>query len=194
MPTRTAVQRRLSAIMFTDIVGFSRLMGQDEGHALQVLDVQRDLVPPLVQAFEGRILKEMGDGLLVVFASTVHAVQCALEIQDAIRRRNVDARLPFQIRIGIHLGDVVVMGDDILGEGVNIASRIEPLASPGGICVTQAVYQSVKSTLSVEGGRIDAVRLKNIDEEYTLYTIPRSDTAPAAHKSAARVCAGGSRG
>jgi hypothetical protein len=118
----------------------------------------------------------MGDGLLIEFPSTVNAVECATQMQDSIKSYNTSAdNLEFHIRIGIHLGDVVILGDDILGDGVNIASRIEPLASPDGICITEAVYQSVKSKLKLDAKRIDEVDLKHIDDKYTIYKLPRND-------------------
>ena len=118
----------------------------------------------------------MGDGLLIEFQSTVESVECATQMQDSIKSYNTsDDNLEFHIRIGIHLGDVVILGDDILGDGVNIASRIEPLAHPDGICITEAVYQSVKSKLKLDAKRIDEVDLKHIDDKYTIYKLPRND-------------------
>jgi len=114
----------------------------------------------------------MGDGLLIEFSSTVESVECAIQMQDSIKSYNMsDDNLEFHIRIGIHLGDIVILGDDILGDGVNIASRIEPLASPDGICITDAVYQSVKSKLKLDAKRIDDVDLKHIDDKYTIYKL-----------------------
>ena len=167
------IERKLAAIMFTDIVGFTKIMGDDETTALSILENQQSLINPIVEEHKGTIIKKMGDGLLIEFPSTVEAVECATQMQDSIKSYNTnDDNLEFHIRIGIHLGDIVIIGDDILGNGVNIASRIEPLASPDGICITDAVYQSVKSKLKLDAKRIDEVDLKHIDDKYTIYKIP----------------------
>ena len=172
MPS-SQIERKLAAIMFTDIVGFTKIMGDDESTALSILENQQSLINPIVNERKGTIIKKMGDGLLIEFPSTVEAVECATQMQDSIKSYNSsDSNLEFHIRIGIHLGDVVILGDDILGDGVNIASRIEPLARPDGICITEAVYQSVKSKLKLDAKRIDEVDLRHIDDKYTIYKIP----------------------
>ena len=166
------IERKLAAIMFTDIVGFTKIMGDDETTALSILENQQSLINPKVQEHKGTIIKKMGDGLLIEFPSTVEAVECATQMQDSIKLYNTSgSNIEFHIRIGIHLGDIVILGDDILGDGVNIASRIEPLASPDGICITDAVYQSVKSKLKLNAKRIDDVDLKHIDDKYTIYKL-----------------------
>ena len=166
------IERKLAAIMFTDIVGFTKIMGDDETTALSILENQQSLINPKVQEHKGTIIKKMGDGLLIEFPSTVEAVECATQMQDSIKSYNTSgSNIEFHIRIGIHLGDIVILGDDILGDGVNIASRIEPLASPDGICITDAVYQSVKSKLKLDAKRIDDVDLKHIDDKYTIYKL-----------------------
>ena len=168
------IERKLAAIMFTDIVGFTKIMGDDETTALSILENQQSLINPIIEEYKGTIIKKMGDGLLIEFPSTVGAVECAIQMQDSIKSYNMsDDNLEFHIRIGIHLGDIVILGDDILGDGVNIASRIEPLASPDGICITDAVYQSVKSKLKLDAKRIDEVDLKHIDDKYTIYKLPK---------------------
>jgi class 3 adenylate cyclase len=170
------IERKLAAIMFTDIVGFTKIMGDDESTALSILENQQSLINPIVKERKGTIIKKMGDGLLIEFPSTVEAVECATKMQDSIKSYNTsDDNIEFHIRIGIHLGDIVILGDDILGDGVNIASRIEPLASPDGICITDAVYQSVKSRLKLDFKRIDEVDLKHIDDKYTIYKIPKTE-------------------
>jgi len=170
------IERKLAAIMFTDIVGFTKIMGDDESTALSILENQQSLINPIIKEHKGTIIKKMGDGLLIEFQSTVEAVECATQMQDSIKSYNTsDDNLEFHIRIGIHLGDIVILGDDILGDGVNIASRIEPLASPDGICITDAVYKSVKSKLKLDFKRIDEVDLKHIDDKYTIYKIPEKD-------------------
>ena len=168
------IERKLAAIMFTDIVGFTKIMGDDESTALSILENQQSLINPIIKEHKGTIIKKMGDGLLIEFQSTVESVECATQMQDSIKSYNTsDDNLEFHIRIGIHLGDVVILGDDILGDGVNIASRIEPLASPDGICITDAVYKSVKSKLKLDFKRIDEVELKHIDDKYTIYKLPK---------------------
>ena len=165
------VKRKLAAIMFTDIVGFSKIMGDDETLALSILRKQESLVSPLVKNYKGNIIKKTGDGYLIEFSSSVEAVECAIAMQDSIKNCS-DNSISFEVRIGIHLGDIVILENDILGDGVNIAARIEPLAKPGGICLTDVVYQSVKSKLDISPKRIDEVDLKHIDDKYTIYKLP----------------------
>ena len=179
------IERKLAAIMFTDIVGFTKIMGDDESTALSILENQQSLINPIIKEHKGTIIKKMGDGLLIEFQSTVESVECATQMQDSIKSYNTSAdNLEFHIRIGIHLGDVVILGDDILGDGVNIASRIEPLASPDGICITDAVYQSVKSKLKLDCKRIDEVDLKHIDDKYTIYKLPKQSDEKVDYKQA----------
>jgi len=170
------VKRKLAAIMFTDIVGFTRIMGDDESTALTILENQELLITPIINSYNGNIIKKTGDGYLLEFSSSVESVECAIKMQDSIKTHNLNENnVEFHIRVGIHLGDIVVVGDDILGDGVNIASRIEPLAKPGGICLTEAVYASVKSKLSIRPKRIDEVELKHIDDKYTIYKLPDTE-------------------
>ena len=182
------IERKLAAIMFTDIVGFTKIMGDDETTALSILENQQSLINPIVEEHKGTIIKKMGDGLLIEFPSTVEAVECATKMQNSIKSYNSsDKNIEFHIRIGIHLGDIVILGDDILGDGVNIASRIEPLASPDGICITDAVYQSVKSKLKLDAKRIDEVDLKHIDDKYTIYKLPKHSEEKNDYKQADEV-------
>jgi len=182
------IERKLAAIMFTDIVGFTKIMRNDETTALSILENQQSLINPIVEKHKGTIIKKMGDGLLIEFPSTVESVECAIQMQDSIKSYNMsDDNLEFHIRIGIHLGDIVMLGDDILGDGVNIASRIEPLASPDGICITDAVYQSVKSKLKLDAKRIDEVDLKHIDDKYTIYKLPKQSDETVDYKQAYKI-------
>ena len=174
MPS-SQIERKLAAIMFTDIVGFTKIMGKSEDTAFSILNNQDSMVNPLITEFNGNLLKKMGDGLLIEFSSAVNAVECALKIQSSIQEYNSSDNDEFHIRIGIHLGDVVTMGDDILGDGVNIASRIEPLANPDGICITEAVQKSIKSKLKVDARKINEVDLKHIVDKYTIYKIPNEE-------------------
>jgi len=181
------VERKLAAVMFTDIVGFTKIMTESEDTAINILKAQDDIFIPLLEKFSGNLLKKMGDGLLVEFSSAVNAVECALNIQSAIKEYNETDGDEFHIRIGIHLGDVLMLGDDILGDGVNIASRIEPLAAPDGICITEAVQQSIKSKLKIDAKRISEVDLKHIDDKYTIYKLPNVDEADEPKISDAEV-------
>ncbi len=158
--------RKLAAIMFTDIVGYTALMSRDEDRALQLLQHCRELLKPLIQQFHGEWLKEIGDGSLSSFASTIDAVGCAVAIQHVLRR-NPDLSL----RIGIHLGDVVFENDDVFGDGVNIASRIEPLAEPGGVCITDQVYETIKNKPGIQAKPIGEKALKGIDHPVSLYHV-----------------------
>ena len=128
----------------------------------------------MIEKNSGKILKKMGDAIFAEFASSVDAVRCAIEIQTALKDFNSDKSLEDMIiiRIGIHLGDVMVHGDDLFGEGINVAARLEPLAAPGGICLSQAVYQSVQSNLDLSAILVGEMELKNIIEKYVVYKIP----------------------
>ena len=141
------MDRRLAAILAADVVGYSRLMGDDEEGTLVRLKSHREqVIEPAVRDHRGRIVKLMGDGLLAEFASVVDAVRCAVEIQEAMRESEPDLRTEHRIRfrIGLHLGDVIVDGDDIYGEGVNIAARLEQLADPGGILVSDDIVRQTE--------------------------------------------------
>src|SRR5215472_18906715 len=131
--------RRLTAILAADMAGYSRLMGEDEAGTAQALREHRSIADPLVAEHGGRIVKTTGDGVLIEFGSVVGAVECALALQCLATERNagVASEHRMEWRIGVHLGDVLVEGDDILGDGVNIAARLEGIAEPGGICISE---------------------------------------------------------
>src|SRR5260221_9824753 len=158
------VQRRLTAILAADVAGYSRLMGLDEAGTARTLHEHRAAVDPIVAHYGGRIVKATGDGLLLEFPSIVAAVDCAVVVQNLMRERNRDVpeerRMLF--RIGVNLGDVLIDGDDILGDGVNIAARLEGLAEPGGICVSDDVYRQVTGKLNVSFDYMGNQQLKNI--------------------------------
>src|SRR5712672_1287863 len=144
------VQRRLAAILAADVAGYSRLMGTDEEGTLRQLKLHRRvLVDPKIKEHRGRIVKTTGDGILVEFPSVVDAVRCAVEIQRGMVDRN--AEVPedrcITFRIGVNLGDIIVDGDDIYGDGVNIAARLEALAEPGGICIARTVRNQIRDKL-----------------------------------------------
>lgn len=159
------VERRLTTILAADIVGYSRLMGADEVATLDEMKAHRDeLIEPKLSAHHGRTIKLMGDGMLVEFASVVQAVEFAIDMQRSVRERNAavaeDRRLVY--RIGINLGDVIVDGDDIYGDGVNVAARLEALAEPGGICVRRNVRDEVRDKLAVGFDDLGEIEVKNI--------------------------------
>src|SRR6202048_328122 len=166
-------QRKLAAIMFTDMVGYSALAQRDEELALQLLEEHRALLRPAFLRHQGQEVKTMGDGFLVEFASAVAAVNCAVELQEALARRNLGAPedRQLQVRIGIHLGDVVHRGGDIVGDGVNIAARIEPPAEPGGIAITRQVFDQVYNKIPETLVRIGKIELKNINRPLEIYRI-----------------------
>ncbi len=161
-----AVQRRLSAILSADVVGYARLVHHDETGTIEALKSLLDgLVKPTLNRYDGRIVKLMGDGLLAEFPSVLDAAESAIEIQHAMNdgaRPEIDGE-PLEYRIGINLGDVVIDGDDIQGEGVNIAARLEGLAPAGGINISDVVYQSVRSKIAADFADIGEQTLKNID-------------------------------
>jgi TolB-like protein/class 3 adenylate cyclase/Tfp pilus assembly protein PilF len=165
--------RRLAAIMFTDLVGFTKLAQQDEAGALRLLEEHRAILRPLFTARGGREVKTLGDGFMVEFASAVESVRCAVEIQSAIAQRNSSRAAKEQIllRIGVHVGDVVREGTDLVGDGVNIASRIEPLARPGCICITGTVWDQVQNKVEVRVEKLSTPPLKNVATPIDVYHI-----------------------
>jgi TolB-like protein len=165
------VQRRLTAILAADVAGYSRLMGLDEAGTARTLHEHRAAVDPIVAHYGGRIVKTTGDGVLLEFSSIVAAVDCAVVVQNLMRERNRDVpeELRMLFRIGINLGDVLIDGDDILGDGVNIAARLESIAEPGGICVSDDVYRQVSGKLDVSFEDIGNQQLKNIARSVHTY-------------------------
>jgi len=166
--------RRLAAILVADVVGYSRLMGTDEAGTLERLKAHRsDLMDPTVAEHHGRTVKLMGDGALVEFASVVDAVSCAVAIQTAMAECNTgvpgDRRIV--MRIGVHLGDVIVDGEDIYGDGVNVASRLEGLAEPGGICLSQQVYDQIEAKLDISCQYLGEQQVKNIVRPVRVYRV-----------------------
>jgi adenylate cyclase len=182
------VNRRLAAVLAADVVGYSRLMGADEAGTLAALKRHREIVfDPAVVAHNGRIVKLIGDGTLAEFGSVVDAVNCALAVQrPAAPMREGNAGLPtIVLRIGINLGDVIIDSDDIYGDGVNVAARLETLARPGGICVSSVVHESVGNRIDVrfrDGGNMT---VKNIDRPIRVWTWHPGDTATALPPSTA---------
>jgi adenylate cyclase len=175
--TSSAVQsenRRLAAIMFTDIVGFSRQMGSNETRTLRLLEVHNQVIMQAVAVHHGTVIKTVGDAFLVDFPSVVHAVQCAQQIQAQFKAHNADTAPPEQIhvRIGIHLGDIVQKDGDVFGEGVNIASRLQGLAEADTICISDVVYRDMAKKLEL--GTVMSLgrpKLKNIAERFAVYAL-----------------------
>src|SRR5262245_23127787 len=145
------VERKLVAILAADVQGYSRLMGEDEVGTLQRLTAYREVMDALIQHHRGRIVGTAGDSLLAEFASAVDAVQCALEIQQALQTKNAEfpRERRMEFRIGINVGDIIVEGPQIYGDGVNIAARLEALAEGGGICLSGTVYDQVENKLAL---------------------------------------------
>ena len=166
------LQRRLAAILSADVVGYSRLMGIDEAGTLSRLNaLRRELIDPTIAAHSGRIVKLMGDGALVEFASAVDAVTCAIEIQRKLRDATRSEADPIRFRIGINVGDIIIEGDDILGDGVNVAARIEGIAEPGGISISEDAWRQVQG--KVPANFVDAgdQSLKNIANPVRVYRL-----------------------
>jgi adenylate cyclase len=179
------VQRRLAAILAADVVGYSRLMGEDEAGTLAALKQRRsEVLVPVVSQHGGRIFKVMGDGVLVEFPSVVDAVECAVEVQRGMAAAN--AALPAEkqllLRIGVSLGDVMVEGSDLYGDGVNLAARLEGLAEPGGICLSEAAHHQVAPKLRLGYHDMGEQSVKNFDSPVRVYSV---DTAPASAGSQA---------
>ncbi len=176
------MERRLAAILAADVVGYSRLIREDEAGTLAALKAHREqLIAPKVAERKGRIVKLMGDGLLVEFPSAVEAVQCAVEIQHMIGDRNADVPEENRIvyRIGINIGDIVVEDDDIFGDGVNVAARLEGLADPGGVCVRRNVRNQVRDKLDINFEELGEIAVKNIARPVRAFRVVLDDKAAA---------------
>ena len=184
-------ERRLAAIMFTDIVGYTALTQRDESKAMAILQRHNSLLRPIFQKRHGREVKTIGDAFLLEFGSALEAVHCAVDIQEELHKYNasgVPGPDQLKLRIGIHLGDVVYREGDVFGDAVNIASRIQPLAEPGGICVSEQVYDQVRNKIAYELVKIEQVKLKNVSYPVDVYQIalpwePRPTAAPAPVES-----------
>ncbi len=175
------VDRRLAAIMAGDIAGYSRLMGVDEEGTLRQLKAHRkELVDPKIAEYRGRIVKTTGDGMLVEFVSVVDAVRCAVDIARGMRERNAgvpaDSRIEF--RTGINVGDIISDGDDIFGDGVNVAARLEALAEPGGIMVSRVVYEQVRDKLNFSFDDLGEQAVKNISRPIGVHRVSLSENVP----------------
>lgn len=171
-----APQRRLAAIMFTDIVGYSALTQRNEALALELLNTHFKLLRPVILKYNGHEIKTIGDAFMVEFSSSLQAVQCAIEMQQTLYARNltVEEQEQIHIRIGIHLGDIEVRENDAFGDGVNIASRIEPLANKGGICISRQVYDQVHNKLDERLTSLGTKHLKNIQVPVEVFKVVES--------------------
>lgn len=175
-------ERRLAAVFAADIVGFSRLTGADEEGTMQRLrEFRAKVIDPPIVAHHGRIVKEMGDGILVEFSSVVDAVRCSLEFQRNATARNAEIKPEkrLEFRIGIHVGDVLVQANgDLLGDTVNIASRLETIAQPGGICLSEDAFRQVRDRLKEKFVDLEEQQLKNIARPIRVYAIQAEASAP----------------
>jgi adenylate cyclase len=185
------LERRLTAILAADVVGYSRLMGIDEAGTLDAVNRHRiQIIEPAIARHSGRLVKLLGDGLLVEFASVVNAVACAVDIQRGMAQRNEgvaeDRRIRF--RIGVNLGDVIVENGDIFGDGVNVAARLEAIAEPGGIAVSASVHDHVGTRLDLRFEDRGRQALKNIRQEIHVYAVlfDHPDDTPADSRSPCR--------
>jgi class 3 adenylate cyclase len=175
--------RKLAAILVADVVGYSRLAGADEERTLARLrGLRSDLIDPAIAAHHGRVVKRTGDGSIVEFRSVVDAVRCAIEVQNGLIERNAgvpeDRRIQF--RVGIHVGDVVEESDgDLMGDGVNIAARLEGVAKPGEIALSEHAYRQVKGRVDVAASDLGLTQLKNIAEPVGVYSLEVGQSAQA---------------
>ncbi|HEV2549912.1 MAG TPA: adenylate/guanylate cyclase domain-containing protein [Stellaceae bacterium] len=177
------VQRRLAAILAADVAGYSRLMGADEeGTIARLKALRRELIDPTIASHGGRIVKTTGDGILIEFVSVVDAVRCGVEVQRGMASRNGDVAQDKRIefRVGINLGDVVVEGDDLLGDGVNVAARLESIAEPGAICLSADVYRQIQGKITIAADDLGEQQLKNIAQPVRVYQLSASERARKA--------------
>jgi class 3 adenylate cyclase len=188
-----AQTRRLAAILAADVVGYSRLMGEDEAGTAKAVREHREAATPIVREHGGRLVKTTGDGVLLEFPSVVAAVECAIAIQKQMVERNAGVPEGKRIlyRTGINLGDVLIEGEDILGDGVNIAARLESIADPGGICISGSAYDQVRGRVEAEFSDLGEQSLKNIARPVRAYALkigsagraPQAANAFATEKS-----------
>lgn len=178
----SSVQRKLTTILAADADGYSRVMEADEVGTVGALRAARAVFTRFIERHHGRIANTAGDGLIAEFPSVVEAVQCAIEVQQELA---ADAQSGLRFRIGVHLGDVLVDGDDLLGEGVNLAARLQSMAEPGGILISQQVYDQVQKKLSVGFQYLGERRPKNFEDSVAVYSVGASgDAAPEGARPA----------
>ncbi|HVN34044.1 MAG TPA: adenylate/guanylate cyclase domain-containing protein [Casimicrobiaceae bacterium] len=182
----TPIKRRLTAILAADAVGYSRQMSENEERTLQTLAAQRAIIDRIIAAHGGRIVGTAGDSVLAEFQSSVEAVRCAVEVQEGLETRNASLPEPERLlfRIGVNLGDVMVDGADILGDGVNVAARLEGIADPGGICISSSVYDQIAGKLNLGFVDIGEKSLKNISRPIRVYRFDRGGELAATPRRA----------
>ncbi|MEE9238152.1 MAG: adenylate/guanylate cyclase domain-containing protein, partial [Thermodesulfobacteriota bacterium] len=171
-------KRKLAAIMFTDMVGYTALMQEDEGKARRLIQRHRDLVKPNIDRHDGEIIQYVGDGTFCRFDSAIEAVNAALEIQLVFKLED-----EISLRIGIHVGDIMVEGDEVYGDGVNVASRIERLAEPGGVCISERVYDDIRNQSKLEAHLLGERVLKNVERPINIYSLILEDKKMPQSKS-----------
>jgi adenylate cyclase len=174
------VERKLAAILAADVTGYSRLMGADEAGTLAQLKAhRRELIDPKIAEHRGRVVKTTGDGILIEFPSVVEAMSCAVEVQQGMVERNADVsedkRITF--RVGINLGDIIVDGDDIYGDGVNIAARLEAMAEPGTVCVSAGAWDQARGKVPFAADDLGGHQLKNIERPVRAFRIASGASA-----------------
>jgi adenylate cyclase len=175
------IERKLAAILAADVAGYSRLMGADEEGTLARLKAcRRELMDPEIAEHRGRVVKTTGDGILIEFPSVVDAVRCAMDVQRGMAERNADVKdeQRIEFRVGINLGDIMIDAEDIHGDGVNIAARLESIAEPGGICISDSSYQQVRDKLTIHFEDMGVQQLKNIARPVRVYRVPIGRSAP----------------
>lgn len=187
--TVARVERRLAAVLAADVAGYSRLMGADELGTLEALKAhRRDVIDPIIASHNGRIVKTTGDGMLAEFASAVDAVTCAMAVQDKMAERNGSWVPKINFRIGINVGDIIIDGDDIFGDGVNVAARVENECEPGGVCLSGSAFEHVRGKMDYAFKDLGERFLKNIDQPVRLYASeiasPRQATAEPLNEGA----------
>src|SRR5205809_1843158 len=185
-PGRDRVKRRLTAILAADVAGYSRLTGLDEeGTHAQLQDHLRSVVDPKIAEHRGRVVKNTGDGLLAEFSSVVDAVRCAVDVQRGMAERNTDVpqEKRIEFRIGINVGDVMIDRGDIFGDGVNVAARLEGLAEPGGICLSDDAHRQVRGKLELTSEDMGEQKLKNIAQPVRVYRVRPSGAAATTRPS-----------
>ncbi|WP_052763823.1 adenylate/guanylate cyclase domain-containing protein [Microvirga massiliensis] len=186
-PQEHRVERRLAAIFAADVAGYSRLMEQNEVGTLQTLAVHREIMDGLIAEHRGRIANTAGDSVLAEFPSAVDAVKCAVEVQKALasidQDRPEEARVRF--RIGVHVGDVMVQRGDLLGDGVNIAARLESIAAPGGVCISATTHEYVRKALPLAYTDLGPQQVKNLEDPIQSYAVSRLPSAPTSLEEAA---------
>lgn len=179
------IKRKLTAILSADAVSFSRMTSENEEQTLRILADHRRIVDAIIQAHGGRIVNTAGDSVLAEFSSSVEAVRCAIEIQEALKTRNdalpADQRMPF--RIGVNLGDVMISGTDLLGDGVNVAARLQSIAEPGGICISSSVYDQISGKINLGFADLGEQSLKNINRPIHAYQLTGAN-APLKSRAA----------